>query len=306
MFRLTDGDRLSPVASDIKLETECDYSSTDDIPAQLDTRYQPRVALKIAINEWLSELASNRNIPMIAVPNVMGISTCMSVTPTSNTLPSPAGVPPCIPGLPDLPHEVPDNFSYMQPTLNPVNSLVTSAIPISPSIPVASTAPPFVEPMDIVPSSSDDSGNSIPKNMSSDNLMQVEICANDGNDSKIDCEDSSDNLLDNNNTIIYEDLALLVDLFYMPFEHGTKGVQMLQDLYWLKSNANFVTNSSIKRSSPEVSILVVSLYKLNYKRILYELITLNQSLVLILVELLWNNYTFWSFDQLILRILLNK
>lgn len=38
----------------------------------------------------------------------------------------------------------------------------------------------------------------------------------------------------------FEDLSLLCDLFYLPFEHGGLGLQLLQEFNWLKSNAHIV------------------------------------------------------------------
>lgn len=49
------------------------------------------------------------------------------------------------------------------------------------------------------------------------------------------------------NKLIQEDLSLLCDLFYLPFEHGGQGIQLLQEFNWLKSNAHIV----IKKSKQE-------------------------------------------------------
>lgn len=38
-------------------------------------------------------------------------------------------------------------------------------------------------------------------------------------------------------TIGYEDILLLCDLFYLPFEHGKQGLQLLNEFQWLKINA---------------------------------------------------------------------
>ena len=38
--------------------------------------------------------------------------------------------------------------------------------------------------------------------------------------------------------LILNDLVLLSDLFYLPYEHGPTSLQMLQELHWLKSNSN--------------------------------------------------------------------
>lgn len=35
-----------------------------------------------------------------------------------------------------------------------------------------------------------------------------------------------------------EDLYLLCDLFYLPFEHGNRGLKLLNEFNWLKANAN--------------------------------------------------------------------
>lgn len=39
-------------------------------------------------------------------------------------------------------------------------------------------------------------------------------------------------------------MALLCDLFYLPFEHGGQGLQLLQEFNWLKSNAHLVIGAS--------------------------------------------------------------
>lgn len=41
----------------------------------------------------------------------------------------------------------------------------------------------------------------------------------------------------------YEDVSLLCDLFYLPFEHGSAGTQILHDFNWLKTHAHVVCNS---------------------------------------------------------------
>lgn len=41
----------------------------------------------------------------------------------------------------------------------------------------------------------------------------------------------------------YEDVALLCDLFYLPFEHGSGGTQILHDFNWLKTHAHVVCNN---------------------------------------------------------------
>lgn len=51
------------------------------------------------------------------------------------------------------------------------------------------------------------------------------------------------------NMLTYEDLSLLVDLFYLPFEHGSQGVQILHEFHWLKSNGYIVSDYRKRNNS---------------------------------------------------------
>lgn len=54
---------------------------------------------------------------------------------------------------------------------------------------------------------------------------------------------------DPNKILTIEDLSLLWDLFYLPFEHGGQAIQLLQEFNWLKSNADIV----IKKGKDETA-----------------------------------------------------
>ena len=90
------------------------------------------------------------------------------------------------------------------------------------------------------------------KTGSSESLMQVEAC--DSCD-KSDCgaaalpaagdKCAGDKVQEAgfsvaNGPITMDDLAVLVDLFYMPFEHGPHAVQFLHTLHWLIDNIQAV------------------------------------------------------------------
>jgi hypothetical protein len=49
--------------------------------------------------------------------------------------------------------------------------------------------------------------------------------------------------------LTHEDLALLCDLFYLPFEHGGQGLQLLHEFNWLKSNAQLVTHANCMKKT---------------------------------------------------------
>lgn len=59
--------------------------------------------------------------------------------------------------------------------------------------------------------------------------------------------------------ITVEDLFLLCDLFYLPFEHGSRSLQIINEFYWLKTNASVLVSSfkkgqDISSAKPEVII----------------------------------------------------
>ena len=49
--------------------------------------------------------------------------------------------------------------------------------------------------------------------------------------------------------LTHDDLALLCDLFYLPFEHGGQGLQLLHEFNWLKSNAHLVTHANCTKNN---------------------------------------------------------
>lgn len=49
-----------------------------------------------------------------------------------------------------------------------------------------------------------------------------------------------------------EDLYLLCDLFYLPFEHGNRGFKLLNEFNWLKANAHVLLDEDkCKKSGSE-------------------------------------------------------
>lgn len=75
--------------------------------------------------------------------------------------------------------------------------------------------------------------------------MQVEVEATSPtiNGSQMVVETEIENQ-DVDKQLTQEDLSLLCDLFYLPFEHGGQGIQVLQEFNWLKSNAQIVMKQS--------------------------------------------------------------
>lgn len=52
--------------------------------------------------------------------------------------------------------------------------------------------------------------------------------------------------------VTLEDLTLLAELFYLPYEYGPKSVQMLKEFNWLRANSSFVSVNSKGKDSEKV------------------------------------------------------
>lgn len=57
-------------------------------------------------------------------------------------------------------------------------------------------------------------------------------------------DEPNQDTIDPEKQLTHEDILLLCDLFYLPFEHGGQGIQLLQEFNWLKSNAHIVMHKS--------------------------------------------------------------
>ena len=60
-----------------------------------------------------------------------------------------------------------------------------------------------------------------------------------------------------------DDLSLLAELFYLPYEHGPKAVQMLKEFNWLRANSSTV---SINCKGTEPEKVSVSLGRCRWQR----------------------------------------
>lgn len=231
--------RLSPIASDIKLETEDDYTGEDDL-STFDVRYQPKQALKKAITDWLEEFRQARQPPRtVAIP-----------------IPGPkVPIPDALPSCDQLettvipPTSSNENPSYLQPTSTLLaNSLVDPILsPEKKDLDIDSDSDLSVdsEPMDYVPTDSVTAATTNTENAKaqhSDDSMQVEheheICecpkqAPHDSDMVEKCESPV--------CFYYDEVDLLINMFYLPFDYGSRPLHLLHELHWLRCNAHLVS-----------------------------------------------------------------
>jgi protein O-GlcNAcase/histone acetyltransferase len=243
---------------DIRLELQNEFGSDENL-SSLDSRYKPRLALQNAVNEWLGELTSQRDPPKrkppASVPSVpveiqaapevvLNTVTDILSTPLPATGESGVEVAPVI------------NASFLQPLAQsqPLNSLAADSSSDSDlSSDTASVHSLDLEPMDCVQSS-------VPlPAVSNLNVVNAELAAPakvsvDCVDPPMQVEQACPGCGQNQNAmpvtipscLTYEDVTLLVDLFYLPFEHGSYSLQLLHDLHWLINNKHLLqgTDSS--------------------------------------------------------------
>lgn len=265
------------VSSDIKLETENESASIDNIPTCLSaTTYHPRKALRAAVEAWLPEF--NESKVAYGKPNDVITTPLAAVIPTL-TIP-----PPLL--LPNNDNIINDDGSLtlnekcgkkaletvgesnFQPiTKELANSLVTPTVILNPLEPMDCNASPALSPKHVSDAQMEEANNKIEQTQNeepdvvhpgtaSDSISKDNPCAD--LTEEMQTESLSDDCIEENKveTVSFEDVSLLVDLFYLPFEYGTQGVHILNEFQWLKTNGHLISDDRRQSlgsvDSPEV------------------------------------------------------
>ncbi|XP_016917143.1 protein O-GlcNAcase isoform X2 [Apis cerana] len=221
--------------------------------------------------------------PTIPIPIIPSVNTCMSLTSTTTTTTVPATPTPVnnsnhLQALAEVCSNVTTTDNYVPPPAGPVmNSLVSETTVVSePIIPSISTIVENVpnsntlssmEPMDCNTTPNNSPAHAVKIQTEDDVMtcseasgsMQVEVDStspvvngtqmivendNENHDNGDNIDQESQDSIDIDKRLTQEDLSLLCDLFYLPFEHGGQGIQLLQEFNWLKSNAHVVMRKS--------------------------------------------------------------
>ncbi|XP_072935838.1 protein O-GlcNAcase [Epargyreus clarus] len=102
---------------------------------------------------------------------------------------------------------------------------------------------PGVEPLDVDPPSNAATDSDVVMNdgFSENGSMQVEPSNSPlSGDMMVEPTEVTDETLEDSgeaNAITADDLVLLCDLFYLPFEHGSRGLRLMHDFNWLTTHA---------------------------------------------------------------------
>ncbi|KAK7484918.1 hypothetical protein BaRGS_00023838 [Batillaria attramentaria] len=242
-------ERMSPVAANIKLETESDLGSDDDAPYHMDARYRPRQALQTAMNGWIREMTTQRDPPKrklpVQAPAVTGVPSVITPSPLTAPLTGLPEVPSALAVTPEIQNAVVNlatvvNESFLQPVSQPINALGSDSLSESDVSDSLSDSGSETEPMECIQSSSIEpvatNLNLLPKLDASDSFMVDEGCDECG-------KFQTGEPVMSPSLVTIEDVSLLVDLFYLPFEHGTHSLQLLHSLHWLLNNTHALQGS---------------------------------------------------------------
>ncbi|CAB3372754.1 Hypothetical predicted protein [Cloeon dipterum] len=279
----------------LEIETE-DGVAEDVPTTLTPLMYHPRRALRNAIIEWLPEFKKSRHVwgpiepkPQVITTNTVcttiapsappsvfppTVNTCISVTTTTTSSTTGCIAVPVsnhssqLETLADVcsfPHPGPfvnslaadskiassdDGGSQTSQTTEPmeVNATPDSSLPAS--ISSAELKKSSNEDVAMADNVSCDSCSTSVTPTGSSNMQMSSVL---GGSSSMLVEET---LTGQDRDLTEEDLILLCELFYLPFEHGSQGSQLLQEFAWLKMNAAAVIQAKSKSdgeiSSPEV------------------------------------------------------
>ncbi|KAM3862708.1 protein O-GlcNAcase [Diretmus argenteus] len=260
---MTDGED-STVSIQIKLENE-----GSDEELETDMLYSPQLALKLALTEWLGEFGvphqyNSRQVPhsgvkssTIDVSSLDASSLCSTTTVTA-VFQQPI-MSPAVPSLCPDPHSHPMakrqqevDVEKKESDEEPMEMVVEKQDESEAGVEVdpegkhvgpilADKMAEDLKPMDTDKESlaeskspeesiQEDSGSDIAP-MQTDEQLKQDLFVPGPNEKPLYKADP----------LTIEDLSLLAELFYLPYEHGPKAVQMLKEFNWLRANSSIVS-----------------------------------------------------------------
>uniref|UniRef100_A0A667YXX0 Protein O-GlcNAcase n=1 Tax=Myripristis murdjan TaxID=586833 RepID=A0A667YXX0_9TELE len=269
---MTDGED-STVSIQIKLENE-----GSDEELETDMLYSPQLALKLALTEWLGEFGvphqyNSRQVPHSGAKNsaidvtTLGAPSLCSSTTVTTVFQQPI-MSPALPSLCPDPHSHPMAKRQQEVEVEkkdsdeePMEMVVekqdepepeAEADPegkhVSPTL--ADKMAEDLKPMDTDKESlaeskspeesiQEDSGSDIAP-MQTDEQLKQDVFVPGPNEKPLFTAEP----------LTLEDLSLLAELFYLPYEHGPKAMQMLKEFNWLRANSSTVS-VNCKGKDPE-------------------------------------------------------
>lgn len=254
----------STVSIQIKLENE---GSDEDI--ETDVLYSPQMALKLALTEWLQEFGVPHQYSSRQVAHSGAKASVVDGTP--------------LVAAPSLNATTVVTTVYQEPIMSQGAALSGESTALTKE---EEKKQPDEEPMDMVVEKQEETDHkndnqilteiveakmaeelkpmdtdkeSIAESKSPEMSMQ-EDCINDIAPMQTDEQTNKEQFVPGPNEkplytaepVTLEDLQLLADLFYLPYEHGPKGAQMLREFQWLRANSSVVSVNCKGKDSEKI------------------------------------------------------
>uniref|UniRef100_A0A8C6WJF1 protein O-GlcNAcase n=1 Tax=Neogobius melanostomus TaxID=47308 RepID=A0A8C6WJF1_9GOBI len=263
---MTDGED-STVSIQIKLENE-----GSDEELETDMLYSPQLALKLALTEWLGEFGvphqyNSRQIPQsgaksatIDISSLASPSLCSSTTVTT-VFQQPIMTKIHIINLHVLPKVEAEKKDSDEEPMEMVVEKQDDAVPHVQAdsedkqvgAVQAEKMAEDLKPMDTDKESlaeskspevsiQEDLGSDIAP-MQTDEQLKLDIFVPGPNEKPLFRAEP----------LTIEDLCLLAELFYLPYEHGPKAIQMLKEFNWLRANSSVVSINCKRKDSEKVT-----------------------------------------------------
>ncbi|KAM4704281.1 protein O-GlcNAcase [Rhinophrynus dorsalis] len=253
----------STVSIQIKLENE---GSDEDI--ETDVLYSPQLALKLALTDWLQEFGvslqySSRQVthsgakasvvgmsPLVSAPTLNAATTVTTVyqQPIMSQGTALSAEPPMLAKEEEKKQLDEEPMDMVVEKLEDVNKNVNQILTDISETKMTEELKPM-----------DTDKESIVEAKSSEACMQ-EDATNDIAPMQTDEQIGKEQFVPGPNekplytaeAVSLEDLQLLADLFYLPYEHGPKGVQMLKEFQWLRANSSVVSVNCSGKDSDKI------------------------------------------------------
>uniref|UniRef100_A0A663MGJ6 Protein O-GlcNAcase n=1 Tax=Athene cunicularia TaxID=194338 RepID=A0A663MGJ6_ATHCN len=217
----------STVSIQIKLENE---GSDEDI--ETDVLYSPQMALKLALTEWLQEFGVPQQYSSRQVAHSGAKTTVGDVGPL--VAPSSLNAATVVTTV------------YQEPIMSQGAALSSESPALGKE---EEKKQSDEEPMDTVVEKQDDADKNTNQILTdiAEAKMAEELKPMDTDKESIQINKEqfvpgpNEKPLYTVEPVTLEDLQLLADLFYLPYEHGPKGAQMLREFQWLRANSSVVS-----------------------------------------------------------------
>nr|CAG4641483.1 EOG090X01OH [Eurycercus lamellatus] len=253
------------VSADIELEQEAGNGRNDDEEATSMPNhiYHPRLALRKSLQLWLPEFKRTKSMwGPISKPHVSNVPPVTFSSPgapgvvtTSSTCSLEEGVSP---GSVPMPISEPNSEEASDTTLTPCLADGTESAESASMVSVTECC--NLEPMETLESASTAYPQANLKNLDAEDDDNKESPLKEDmppaeQEEDVVMKESERKDEEEDYQLTLDDLILLCHVFYLPFEHGPQGMQLLQEFNWLKLNSHLVAGIPSKQpsaQSPEV------------------------------------------------------